>query len=68
MGKLSNQDMARVDRAIGQINSGTQEGMLQGLADTYDLIDTLQGKPARSGKGVNKPITPPPPPGFQVDK
>jgi hypothetical protein len=55
-GRLSNQDMRRIDTAIGQINSGTSEGMAQGLADTYDLIDTLQGKPARSGKGLTKPI------------
>lgn len=70
-GRLSNQDMRRIDTAIGQINSGTQEGMAQGLSDTYDLIDTLQGKPARSGKGVTRPIgspVPAPPPGFTVDR
>lgn len=71
MGRLSNQDMRRVDTAIGQINSGTQEGMAQGLSDTYDLIDTLQGKPARSVRGITKPITrpviPQPPPGFRLN-
>jgi hypothetical protein len=72
MGRLSNQDMRRVDTAIGQINSGTPEGMAQGLSDTYDLIDALQGKPPRSNAGKTRPIgrpgVPPPPAGFRVDQ
>ena len=48
MGKMSNQDMARIDRSIGLISSGTPEGMRQGLKDVRDTIDVVRGKRPRS--------------------
>lgn len=48
MGRMSNQDMARIDRAIGLVSSGTQEGMEQGLVDVRDTIDVIRGKRPRS--------------------
>ena len=42
-GRLSNQDMRRVDTAIGQLNTGTPEGMAQGLKDARELINTMKG-------------------------
>ena len=48
MGRMSNQDMARIDRSIGLISSGTPEGMRQGLRDVRDTIDVVRGKRPRS--------------------
>lgn len=45
-GRLSNQDMRRVDTAIGQLSSGTPEGMAQGLSDARELINAMKGHSA----------------------
>lgn len=66
MGRLSNQDMRRVDAAIGQINSGTQAGMAQGIKDVYDTIDILRGRPARSAGATGSFATPPSSGGWSI--
>ena len=45
-GRLSNQDMMRIDRSIGQLTTGTPEAMAGGLKDTRDLITILRGSSA----------------------
>lgn len=55
MGRLSNQDMRRADSAIGAINSGTPEGMAQGLKDTRALINVMSGND--SGAAPTQPTT-----------
>lgn len=72
MGRLSNQDMARVDSALGAISSGTAEGLQQGMKDVLDTIDVLRGKPARSLSqntgGASGSWNNPPQSGWTADK
>lgn len=49
-GRLSNQDMRRVDTAIGQLSSGTPEGMAQGLKDARELIGAMRGNGAQQDR------------------
>lgn len=59
-GKLSNQDMQRIDRAIGALSSGTPDGLKQGLSDVRDTIDIMRGRQPRSAvrPAVGGAVTP----------